>query len=294
MIAGVTPKSPEGAGFSPRANLVVCAAMTKLGSPSCLVLAVSLLSVGCDEKKPADGTATTATASVAAAPAPAPVPTESAPPPKPERPKKKLADCPAGNEVSIDNPGIEAELRKKLEKPTGAITKADLKKLKSVNISQVKELDQLDPCIFTPMTGLKELFLGTGDYDDLTPIAGATNLESLRASINQVKDLKPLEKMSKLDRLDLGRTQVSDLKPLAALKSLTELQLDDTQIEDLSPLAELTALENLSIKRTKVKDASALKGLKKLKFLYIGGTPLDDDPMSVGPVRANGAKIISD
>jgi internalin A len=282
-------------GFHREQTSVVCAAMTKLGSPSCLVLAVSLLSFGCDEKK-SDATASTGTASAAAAPAPtpAPTPTESAEPPKPARAKKKLADCPAGNEVTIDNPGIEAEIRKKLEKPSGAITKADLKKLKSVNISQVKELSELDPCVFTPMTGLKELFLGTGDYDDLTPIAGATNLESLRASVNQVKDLKPLEKLTKLDRLDLGRSQVSDLKPLASLKLLTELQLDDTQIEDISPLGELTALENLSIKRTKVKDASALKGLKKLKFLYIGGTPLDDDPMSVGAVRANGAKVISD
>jgi internalin A len=269
--------------------------MTKLGSPSCLVLAlslVSLLSLACDEKK--DTAVASSTASAAAAPAPTPVPTETAEPPKPARPKKKLADCPAGNDVTIDNPAIEAEIRKKVEKPSGAITKADLKKLKSLNISQVKELSELDPCVFTPMTGLKELFLGTGDYDDLSPIAGATNLESLRASVNQVKDLKPLEKLSKLDRLDLGRTQVSDLKPLSSLKLLTELQLDDTQIEDISPLAELTALENLSIKRTKVKDASALKGLKKLKFLYIGGTPLDDDPMSVGPVRANGAKVISD
>lgn len=269
--------------------------MTKLGSPSCLVLALSLLSFGCDEKKSDAGAASTgAPQTTVVPPAPTPAPTPSAEAPKPARPKKRLSDCPAGNEVTIDNPAIEAEIRKKLEKPSGAITKADLKRLKSLNISQVKELSELDPCIFTPMTGLKELFLGTGDYDDLSPIAGATNLESLRASINQVKDLKPLEKMSKLDRLDLGRTQVSDLKPLASLKKLTELQLDETQIEDITPLGELTALENLSIKRTKVKDASALKNLKKLKFLYIGGTPLDDDPMSVGPARANGAKIISD
>jgi internalin A len=225
--------------------------MTKLGSPTCLVLALSLLSFACDEKKGgAGGAETPPTAATIVPPAPTPVPTESAAPPKPVSPKKKLADCPDGNEVTIDNPAIEAEIRKKLEKASGAIKKADLKRLKSLNISQVKELSQLDPCVFTPMTGLKELFLGTGDYDDLTPIAGATQLESLRASINQVKDLKPLEKLSKLDRLDLGRTQVSDLKPLASLKSLTELQLDDTQVEDLSPLAELTALENLSIKRT--------------------------------------------
>jgi len=196
--------------------------------------------------------------------------------------------------VTFDNAVVEAEVRRKLDKTTGTITKADLKRLKSLNLSQLKDIHELDPCVFTPMTGLKELFLGPGDYDDLTPLAGMTQLESLRASINQVKDLKPLEKLTKLDRLDLGRTQVSDLKPLEKLTSITELQLDDTPVEDLSPLAGLVNMENLSIKRTKVKDASPLKNMKKLKFVYIGGTPLDEDPVSIGPVRGRGAKVISD
>src|SRR5690349_18961033 len=99
--------------------------MTKLGSPSCLVLALSLCSFACDEKKSEAGGASTGTASAAAAaPAPTPAPTPSAEPPKPARPKKKLADCPAGNDVTIDNAGIEAEIRKKIEKPSGAVTKA--------------------------------------------------------------------------------------------------------------------------------------------------------------------------
>jgi hypothetical protein len=43
-----------------------------------------------------------------------------------------------------------------------------------------------------------------------------------------------------------------------------------------------------------VKDASALKALKKLKFIYIGGTPLDEDPITLGPLRAQGTKVIAD
>jgi len=53
-------------------------------------------------------------------------------------------------------------------------------------------------------------------------------------------------------------------------------------------------MENLSLKHTKVKDASPLKGMKKLKFIYIGGTPLDDDPVTLGPVRGQGTKVNSD
>ncbi|HTQ02977.1 MAG TPA: leucine-rich repeat domain-containing protein [Polyangiaceae bacterium] len=259
----------------------------------CPTLALGL--AACDKSSPSESAPSAAAAPTPTpTPTPAPTPTPSEAAPTPPKPKKTLADCATGPNVNVDNPAVEAELRKKLEKPTGALTKADLKRLKSLNLSQLKDIHELDPCLFTPMTGLKELFLGPGDYDDLSPLSGMTQLESLRASINQVKDLKPLEKLTKLDRLDLGRTQVSDLKPLAKLTSITELQLDDTPVEDLSPLSGLTNMENLSLKHTKVKDGSPLKGMKKLKFIYIGGSPLDDDPVSIQPLRGQGTKVISD
>jgi internalin A len=263
------------------------------------LLCLLLVASGCDEKSTATPAATdsapVATATPAPTPAPLPTPSSaadsgSAPIPKP---KKNVADCPKTKQIEFAQKEIEIEVRRKLPKADGAITAADLRRLRSLNLSQVK-LAELDVCLFTHMTGLKELFLGPGEFDDLSPIASARQLESLRASINKVSDVSPLEKLTKLDRLDLGRTQVADIKPLAALTKLTELQLDDTQVEDLSPLSGLADLETLSVKRTKVKDAAPLKGLKKLKVLYIGGSPLDADVMSVAPVRANGTKIISD
>jgi internalin A len=217
--------------------------------------------------------------------------------PKPAEPKltatrKKPEDCPKSGAVEFESSAFEAEVRKKIGKESGEISRADLGKLRALNVSSVK-LEQLDPCVFPHMRNLKELYLGPGEYDDLSPLAGLTHLESLRASISQVKDIAPLAEMVQLDRLDLGRTRVADLTPLANMKGLTELQLDDTQVEDLTPLAKLGKLERLSIQRTKVKDVSALKGLKALEFLYIAGTPLDEDPMLVAPVRANGVKIIA-
>jgi internalin A len=269
-----------------------------LVSSTC-ILALTALLVACDEKPSSQAAAPSATA--AATPAPeAPKPELSAPAPAPTpaaeaapRPKKKLEECAKGPNVEFEQKEIEAEIRKKLPKPDGPITIADLAKLRSLNLSQVKLAD-LDPCVFSRMKALKELFLGPGTYDDLSPISVATQLESLRASISQVKDLKPLEKLTLLDRLDLGRTQITDIKPLASLTKLSELQLDDTAVEDVTPLEKLTLLTTLSLKRTKVKDVSALKNLKKLKFLYTGGSPLDADPMSVAPVRANGTKVIAE
>jgi internalin A len=256
---------------------------------------LSLCAVACEdppkpEQKPAEETA----AAKAPPPSvPTPTPAPSTAPPAAAKPKKQLADCPKGPTVTFEQKAVEDEVRRKLPKPSGDITVADLKKLKSFNMSQIKGLEELDVCIFSHMTGLKELFLGEGTFDDLSPIAGATQLESLRASINQVSDLKPLSKLKKLDRLDLGRTQVKDIAPLAELTALTELQLDGTQVEDLSPLSKLTLLETLSVKGTKVKDLSPLDGLKKLKSVDGRDTPADEDPMNFAKLRGRGVKIVN-
>jgi internalin A len=256
------------------------------------IVSLSALSAACeDPPKPEAKPAETAAAAPAATPTPTPA---AAPKEEPKKkPKKQLADCPKGPTVTFEQKGVEDEVRRKLPKPEGDITTADLKKLKSFNLSQVKGLEELDVCIFSHMTGLKELFLGEGTFDDLSPIAGATNLESLRASINQVSDLAPLSKLKKLDRLDLGRTQVKDIAPLAELTALTELQLDGTQVEDLKPLAKLTLLETLSVKGTKVKDLSPLDGLKKLKSVDGRDTPADEDPMNFAKLRGRGVKIVN-
>ncbi|HTA91835.1 MAG TPA: leucine-rich repeat domain-containing protein [Polyangiaceae bacterium] len=255
------------------------------------VLGLVFLVAACDDppKPDADKPAASASAASVASATPASTPAP-APAPAPPKVTKKLEDCPKGPNVEFDQKEIEAEIRKKLQKPDGPITSADLKKVRSLNLSNVK-MAGVDVCLFSQLTGLKDLFLGPGDFDDLSPIANAKDLESLAASRNQVHDLTPLAKLSKLDRLDLGRTQVADLKPIAGLTSLTELALDDCPVEDVSPLANMTKLEKLSIQRTKVKDASPLKALKKLKFLYVNGTPADEDGMTLAPIRGNGTKV---
>lgn len=259
-----------------------------LGAITCLA---------CEEKPAPQSESSVSSALAAAAPAtPAPTPAPSAAaeiPPQVPKPKKRIEDCPKGPKFEFASKELEFEVRRKLPKPEGPITFADLRRVRSLNLSQIK-LSELDVCFFSQLKGVKELFLGPGEYDDLSPLGGSTQLESLRASISQVRDLTPLEKLTRMDRLDLGRTQISDITPLSAMTKLTELQLDDTPVQDLSPLAKLTSLETLSVKRTRVKDASALKDLKQLKFLYIGGSPLEEDPTAVAPIRANGTKVIAE
>jgi internalin A len=204
-------------------------------------------------------------------------------------PKKQIS-CPASDQIDFrGNAALEAEVRRKLAKDGGAITKSDLRTIKSINLSQAK-VDELDPCIFPLFTGVKDLFLGAGDLEDLSPIANLTQLITLRASINHVSDLKPLSKMTQMDRLDIGRTAVHDIGPLANMQMLTELQLDDTQVVDLTPLSHCKKLEKVSIRNTPVVDISAFKGDKSLKFLYIEGAPVEDTNV-LSSLVAGGLKI---
>lgn len=215
-------------------------------------------------------------APTASAVAPAPIPSEEAKPSVPPKPRRKLEDCKRKGAFSFENPETEAAVRVKLQKPSGEVSVAELKKLRSLDLSQAKSNDALDPCLFSEATELRGLYLAPGKLDDLTPLGGLTKLESLRVSITNVKDLTPLAGLKKLDRLDLGRTPVSDLSPLAGLTGLTELLLDDTEVSDVTPLAALKNLEVLSLKNTRVKDVSPLRGLTKLKHVYLAGAPVDD------------------
>jgi hypothetical protein len=113
--------------------------------PSFVTACLLLAFLGaCEEaKKPEAETKPTAAATPTPTPTPAPTPSAE---PAPSRPKKKLSDCPTGNEVTIDDKALETELRKKLDKPTGAITKADLKRLKSLNPAAQAERGSIPAC----------------------------------------------------------------------------------------------------------------------------------------------------
>ena len=142
-------------------------------------------------------------------------------------------------------------------------------------------------------TSLKDLFLGPGEYDDLTPIQKIATLESLRVSLSQVKNLHAIEGLKKLDRLDISHTRVGDeeLKSVGGLVNVTELMLDEDNVSDLAPVANLKKLERLSIKKTMVKSLAPLSQLKTLKFLYIADTAVSDIT-PVQPLISGGMKLI--
>jgi internalin A len=258
------------------------------GSLSLLLLAAAALA--CEDPPKAES-APAASTTPAASPAPAPAPAPQKPP-EPEKPvEKKAVVCTPGSKPVFSDPALEKEVRRKAEKAEGELTLADVRKVRSVDLTRSgAEIESLDPCAFPLLTSLHHLYVGRGSITDLTPIKGLTKLEGLRISMNPVSDISPLAGMLQMDRLDLGRTQVRDLSPLKKMTKLTELMLDDTPVDNLTPLAGLSSLERLSIKRTRVSDLSPLKALRKLKFLYVGGSPVE----SAGGIARPGLKISAD
>ena len=229
-------------------------------------LAIALVAA-CDEPKPeAKAVKPSATPSVVVAPPPTPAATEAAAPPK-----KKDVVCSKENTVTLPDPKFEAEVRVQAQKPEGALTKADLGKVKTLKLTEAK-LDELDPCIFPLFTSVKGLYLPPGKIEDLTPLKTLTTLESLVAAVTHIKDLTPLSGLAKLDRLDIGRTPVKDLTPLSGLTNLTELQIDETEVTDLTPISKLKKLEMLQMKRTRISDLSPLREIKSLKKLFLDGS----------------------
>jgi internalin A len=249
---------------------------------------------GCDEPSAAPTAPEAAAPAPTPTPAPAPAPVEAAAP-APAFVKKLASDCkphPATIDFG-DDAAMEKEVRRKLSKDKGPITPGDLAQIKSINLSQ-ETIHQIDPCIFPMLTGMKDLFLGSGDYDDLTPLAKLSSMESLRASGSLVKDLHPLAGLKRMDRLDVSHTLIGDddLKAISGLVNVTELMLDEDSIADLSAVSGMKKLERLSIKKTRVQNLAPVAGIRTLKFLYIADSAVTDIS-PVQPLISGGMKLVT-
>jgi internalin A len=263
------------------------------------LLIAAVLPLACDEHKYDKITATDASpaASASALASALAAVVASAPPPAPSFTKKLAVDCKPNPKTldfsGTDGAALEAEIRRKLAKPDGEIKPGDLANVKSLNLSIThQQLHQVDPCIFPLFTSATGLFLGPGDYDDLSPIAKLTNVNDLNVSLSRVKDLHPIEGLKRMDRLDLSHTSITDddLKSIAGLTNVEELWLNEDNISDLKPVAGMTKLTALYIKNTLVKDLTPIAGLHTLKKLYIGGSAVSDIS-PVQPLVSSGMKL---
>jgi Leucine-rich repeat (LRR) protein len=254
---------------------------------------VGLALMGCDDPKPVASEKATAPTPPPAAALPVAEPPKVTPP-KVDPPKEwpKFADC-KGKDFSLSSPELEGAIRVKAQKPEGDITKADLKRLRSLNLSRVPA-QVFDICVLQFTPELRELAFGADQLGDLSAVAGLTRLESLSIGKNEISDLSPLAKLTKLDRLTLNDGKVTDISVLKALKLLTEVNFDGNPVVDISVLSGLKKLERVSLARTQVASPEPLRELKDLKSLHLKGSPLGDDIGATAFLVRNGVKVIRD
>ena len=119
------------------------------------------------------------------------------------------------SEKLITDPIVEKAVREKLKKPTGELTKADLEKVKYLDLdnnqlTDVKGLEKL--------TQLKILELSRNQLTNVKGLEKLTKLEWLALELNQLTSVKGLEKLTQLNRLnlranpDLTKAQIAELQ----------------------------------------------------------------------------------
>ena len=92
---------------------------------------------------------------------------------------------------------IEKAIRIELKKPAGELTKADLEKVKGLNLD-VSSADRFRGGARIKESGLKE-------------VAKLMQLESLRLRGNQLSDVNPLAGLIRLKLLQLGNNRLADV-----------------------------------------------------------------------------------
>ena len=156
----------------------------------------------------------------------------------------------------IADPTIEKAIRKELKKPIGELTKADLIKIKHLNL-RGKELT------------------------DLRSLTGLSELEVLSLGNNKVEDLSALKHLSKLKELRLDGNRLNNINTLPELDHLNALFLENNTISDLRPILRLKSLTNLSVGGYNQNDFDTIWKLNNLKVLSISGSGLNNQQLAV-------------
>lgn len=153
--------------------------------------------------------------------------------------------------------GLEAAVRKNLEKPKGAIARTELRQITHLDAS-AQHIQSLE--------GIERL----------------RRLTSLNLQDNQVQHLQPLSKLDQLTEINLRNNGINCLKEvglgLLSGLNLRHLNLRENQITDLSPIAGLTHLNYLNLHSNEgIQSIQYLSGLIQLETLILTGVPVGNE-----------------
>jgi len=153
---------------------------------------------------------------------------------------------------------IEQAIRLQLNKPKGALTPEDYRKVKGLDL-QAKGIT------------------------DITPLARLTELETLMLSYNKIEELKALKGLVKLKRLHLGDNRVVDIRPLAGMKRMEWLYLEKNKIRDAKVLAEMKALKGIDLSGNLIPPAE-LDRYRRMLFMA-APSPGDPSKLEINPLH---------
>ena len=150
---------------------------------------------------------------------------------------------------------------------------AGMTKLKKLVLENVSENRIKDISVIANFPDLEVLNL-VGDFTDLTPLEGLTNMRELYLSC-KASDLTPIAGMTEMRRLVLDNRSVTDISALSGMKKLEHLSLLVT-VSDISALEGMTELDWLEIPNSDIEDISPLADSRKLTLLRLFGNRIKD------------------
>ena len=181
--------------------------------------------------------------------------------------------------VQIPDPNLRAAIAEELGKsPNTPITAEEMEELGRLDLGNharsrgIRDLTGLEFA-----TNLRSLHLWYfHEFNDLSPIAGLINLESIIFGSPNISDLSPLAGLINLKHFHMDDSKVSDLSPLAGLIKLEWIHFDPSNISDLSPVTGLINLERCCTWGSPTSDLSPLARLPKLERVVACGAGVSD------------------
>lgn len=135
--------------------------------------------------------------------------------------------------VEFSNLEFEKEVRRIISKPTGTITRGDVKNINRIRLSGYGNPDLAELSDFSALeyfTGISSVDISGTKVSNLEPLSKLTKLSSILLWDNDIDDISPLKDMIWIEELRIGKNRVTDISNLANLENLSILDLRDNGI----------------------------------------------------------------
>ncbi|RFU61292.1 leucine-rich repeat domain-containing protein [Peribacillus glennii] len=187
----------------------------------------------------------------------------------------------ASKTINITDSYLNKEVRRLLNKKTGALTQVDILKLNALGIPKntkslkgleyAKNLElldfyqvnasKIDMRPVSKLSKLQVLSMSESNITEINFVRNLKNLQHLELADNKVKDISAISKLSNIRYLDISKNEIGNITPLKNLNKLETLQMDSNYIINLAPLMNLKRLDIVHMADNKIDSITPLKNL---------------------------------